>query len=275
MADVNIFDKIRGEKTQNRRKLLLISALAIVAAAAVFATIFIVKNQPSKPDAAISAEPTAEIAERIDKLSAITNGSMTQESADMYIREIDGMIARTDNPEQRVSLRRLQMTRCANSDQPEKAAETGEKLLSEEELSEEQRFYLYAAIADEYIYHMQDVGQLRKYVNLMKNSGAGTNFSMQLGGMALFDANGSLNFDLNRVSPGNMDWNSALNSGIVGAAQGLLSSLAQRGSVKAQRQTAVDDNGDARVGGGDKQKPLQDHRYATNKNKLIQNSSKK
>jgi hypothetical protein len=58
-------------------------------------------------------------------------------------------------------------------------------------------------------------------------SGSGTNFAMQLGNMALFDENGNLNFDLSRVSLGNIDWNSVKNSGIIGAAQGIVTSYVQ------------------------------------------------
>jgi hypothetical protein len=59
-------------------------------------------------------------------------------------------------------------------------------------------------------------------------TGAGTNFTMQLGNMILFDESGNLNFDLNRVSMGNMDWNSVLNSGIVGVVQQVAASHAQQ-----------------------------------------------
>jgi hypothetical protein len=114
-------------------------------------------------------------------------------------------------------------------------------------------------------------------------SGSGTNFAMQLGNMALFDENGNLNFDLNRVSWGNMDWNSVLNSGIIGVAQQVATSYAQqrqngnpallddtpdkllltepedvaggiaeRGKVGPQDQPdAVEGNGQPRVGGSD------------------------
>jgi hypothetical protein len=64
-------------------------------------------------------------------------------------------------------------------------------------------------------------------------SGAGTNFAMQLGNMALFDENGNLNFSLNRVSLDNMDWNSVMNSGIIGAVQGTLTSYAQQRQNKS------------------------------------------
>jgi hypothetical protein len=87
-------------------------------------------------------------------------------------------------------------------------------------------------------------------------SGAGTNFAMQLGNMALFDENGNLNFDLNRVSLDNMDWNSVMNSGIVGVAQSVAMSVAQRASARTPEQNALDDNGDARVGGAN-QKQLE------------------
>jgi hypothetical protein len=51
---------------------------------------------------------------------------------------------------------------------------------------------------------------------------------MQLGNMAVFNDNGNLNFDLNWISWGNMDWNSVLNSGIIGAAQGIVTSYVQQ-----------------------------------------------
>jgi hypothetical protein len=168
----SVFDRLKTEKTERQKKFFLIVFGVILAAAVVTVAFYFVKTRPEKTPAVTSNAPVAEVDTRIDEISGEIGTDLSVEYADMFLSEIDRLLAKTDDPNQTAMLEDLRFAAYFNSGRYEDAIEAGEAFLAQGVLSEAQRFHIYDKIADTYAQTLRNPSELEKYVRLLLNSSA-------------------------------------------------------------------------------------------------------
>jgi flagellar basal body-associated protein FliL len=138
--NVNIFGRIEtGRKKKDKIRNILI-ATAVVAIVAICAVIFFLsQNKQEAP------------------------------RSDVYSDD-PSLVADNHNPEQVFDLYRLQIKLYFNTDRAEDAVRIGEWALQELQLTERQKMDLYFAMANAYIFYLDNPDELEKYVNLIMTS---------------------------------------------------------------------------------------------------------
>jgi hypothetical protein len=166
----DLFKQKRGRAAEGK-KITLRHLLIVVGVAVLVAVLCFLWLNRKKP---IAETPIteAEVVKGIRKSQIGANLVDSAEGADEVITQVDELLNQTSDIAQRYDLLLVKAQSYSNSNRYEKEVETLEYMLTIPDFSEEQRLQIYRMSAETYVYFLQDPPQLKKWLDLMRNSNA-------------------------------------------------------------------------------------------------------